>query len=213
MLINILYCFGIYMKGKIRVWVLFWCIGIIYVISFYTIISQNTDETKNPVTSNEVRSLGDTEPNNSYTSRPYTTSGDRSSSKWQLIANSHELKAKSSLLCFQKTCFTVEIADTQPEQELWLMNRTGLDENEGMLFIFPAPAPHSFRMKNTLIPLDIIWFDADFTVVDTASMVPCITDPCTVYTPKNNALSAVEIAAGEIKILSITIGDIWVLKN
>ena len=57
--------------------------------------------------------------------------------------------------------FTVELAETREKQTLGLMFRDSLPEDHGMLFVFPAESLRSFYMKNTRIPLDIIYFDED----------------------------------------------------
>lgn len=61
---------------------------------------------------------------------------------------------------------TLEVADTPPERKEGLMDREKLGENQGMLFIFPDERDRTFWMKDTLIPLDIIFIDADHKVVD-----------------------------------------------
>ena len=58
-----------------------------------------------------------------------------------------------------------EIADTQDERSRGLMFRTSMGEKEGMLFLFPREEQLSFWMKNTLIPLDMIFVRADKTIL------------------------------------------------
>ena len=64
--------------------------------------------------------------------------------------------------------FTVEIADDPMERQLGLMFRTELPRDHGMLFDFVAEGARSFWMKNTPLPLDIIYARADGTIVSIA---------------------------------------------
>ncbi len=57
------------------------------------------------------------------------------------------------------TSISIEVADNMDEITMGLMNRQAMDENQGMLFIFPDEKPRSFWMKNTILPLDIIFAD------------------------------------------------------
>ena len=59
----------------------------------------------------------------------------------------------------------IEVANTVQEIQQGLMYRQKMDENKGMLFLFPDMQPRGFWMKNTLIPLDIIYVDADKKIV------------------------------------------------
>lgn len=66
------------------------------------------------------------------------------------------------------TTFKVELAKTYKEQAKGLMHRKTLPSDSGMLFLFDDTRPRWFWMKNTQIPLDIIFFDAHFRVVHIA---------------------------------------------
>ena len=59
----------------------------------------------------------------------------------------------------------IEIASTDYEIQTGLMYRKEMGERQGMLFVFNEEAPHSFYMKNTLIPLDILFIDRELTIV------------------------------------------------
>ena len=66
--------------------------------------------------------------------------------------------------------FTMELAKSEREQAIGLMNRTELGERSGMVFPFSPPRQASFWMKNTLIPLDVIFLNSYGVVVDVQSM-------------------------------------------
>lgn len=74
--------------------------------------------------------------------------------------------AQNALLKLDNKLFTLEIAKTPSELERGLMNRTSIDKNAGMLFIFEDEYPRIFWMKDTYIPLDIIFLDSKFNVVN-----------------------------------------------
>ena len=59
----------------------------------------------------------------------------------------------------------IEIADDEYTTQTGLMYRTSLETDQGMLFIFPGSQMRSFYMKNTKIPLDIIYIDEDYSIV------------------------------------------------
>ena len=61
--------------------------------------------------------------------------------------------------------FRVELARSEPEREKGLMYREQMDADAGMLFVFERPAPLTFWMKNTFIPLDMIFIGADRHIV------------------------------------------------
>ena len=74
----------------------------------------------------------------------------------------------------------VELAITEEQQIKGLMFRTNL--TGGMLFIFNEEMQRTFWMKNTLIPLDMMFINEDFEIVTIHHAIPCEEDPCKTYT-------------------------------
>ncbi|TSD00247.1 MAG: hypothetical protein Greene101449_265 [Candidatus Peregrinibacteria bacterium Greene1014_49] len=99
-----------------------------------------------------------------------------------------------------------EIANEPEAQAQGLMFRENLPQGEGMLFIFPDEAPRGFWMKNTLIPLDILFFDASGTWVSGATMTPCEADPCPGYPSNGAAKYALEVGAGFMAETGVGVG-------
>lgn len=93
------------------------------------------------------------------------------------------------------------------------MNRTSLDNDKGMLFVFREAEHYSFRMKNTLIPLDMIRLDEDFKILYIKNMAePCTVDPCPLHTPWVSANYVLEIKWWRAQALGLQIGESMVLK-
>lgn len=108
--------------------------------------------------------------------------------------------------------FSVEIADTREKQALGLMYRDSLPEDHGMLFIFRDDAPRSFWMKNTRIPLDIMYFSARLELVSVAENArPCRVERCPVYPSDGPAKYVLELNAGMASALGLVAGDKMVL--
>ena len=101
--------------------------------------------------------------------------------------------------------FTVEIAASEQEQMTGLMNRADLPRDRGMIFPFPTPRIASFWMKNTLIPLDIIFVRTDGTIANIAeNTVPMSLEPV----PSDGTVGSVlELAGGRSAELGIKAGD------
>lgn len=101
--------------------------------------------------------------------------------------------------------FVVEVARTPEEQAQGLMHRQAMEPNRGMLFPYDPPQPASFWMKNTSIPLDIIFIRPDGTIGRIArNTEPMSLDPI----PSLEPVSAVlEIAGGRAAELGIEPGD------
>jgi uncharacterized membrane protein (UPF0127 family) len=89
-----------------------------------------------------------------------------------------------------------ELAVTPSERSVGLMNRTKAPR-DGMLFVFRYPTSGGFWMKNTLVPLTIVFFDAYGKRVRRLSMVPCKNDPCAIYDPGRAYRFALELPAGD----------------
>lgn len=104
--------------------------------------------------------------------------------------------------------FTVELAETHEKQALGLMFRERLEEDRGMLFLFPGEARRSFWMKNTRIPLDIFYFDAGLRLVSVAENAqPCRTERCPPYPSTGPAKYVLELNSGKAAELGVRPGD------
>ncbi|MBW3001570.1 DUF192 domain-containing protein [Candidatus Woesearchaeota archaeon] len=101
----------------------------------------------------------------------------------------------------------VELPKTPAEMARGLMHRESLGENDGMLFVFEQEGKPGFWMKNTLIPLDMIFIDADNKIVDILSAEPCEEDPCQSYVSKDDAKYVLEVNQGFAQKHNIQIGD------
>jgi uncharacterized protein len=114
----------------------------------------------------------------------------------------------SNTLCIgdfpNKNCFDVEIVDTPESRQIGLMNRENLGDDEGMLFIFDSEGVYPFWMKNTLIPLDIIWINSEKEIV----FIHENAEPLSLASinPGKNALYVLEINGGFARELGIGVG-------
>jgi uncharacterized membrane protein (UPF0127 family) len=100
-------------------------------------------------------------------------------------------------VCFGEECIQVEVVRKEEEMRRGLQFRESLDADGGMLFIFQKSGVHAFWMKDTLIPLDMVWMDYARRIVHIEEDVPpCEKDPCPSYTPSKEALYVLEVNAG-----------------
>ncbi len=107
-----------------------------------------------------------------------------------------------------------EFARTPEELQKGLMNRISLPKNSGMLFIFPDEETRSFWMKNTLIPLDVIFVSSTGRVNEITTLNPCQeTEICQSYNSKTPAQYVLEINAGQAEKWNMTEGDILELPK
>ena len=101
--------------------------------------------------------------------------------------------------------FTMELAKSEREQAIGLMNRTELGERSGMVFPFSPPRQASFWMKNTLIPLDLIFVDTQDRIVRIAhNAQPHDLTPISSGVP---VAAVIEIQGGLSQKLGITEGS------
>lgn len=104
-----------------------------------------------------------------------------------------------------------EVAKTPFQRATGLMYRDHLDKNHGMLFFFGQPQAWGFWMKNTKIPLDMIWLDGKKQVIHIERSVPICTrtdDSCPLYKPNSDdAIYVLEIAGGTVADYKIEKGS------
>lgn len=103
----------------------------------------------------------------------------------------------------------LEVARTADEQSMGLMYRTELPKDRGMLFVFNPPRPVKFWMKNTLIPLDMLFVSNGVVRYIGKEIPPCKVERCPSYGPEANmAIDAViELPGGRAAELKIKVGD------
>ena len=102
----------------------------------------------------------------------------------------------------------VEIAATEDLRAQGLMFRDQLRPATGMLFLFAEDGEYPFWMKNTHIPLDMIWIDANKKIAHIAHDVPpCKIDDCPNYPPHAIARYVLEVAGGVAKQHGLKDGD------
>ncbi len=110
-------------------------------------------------------------------------------------------------VCLEENCFLVELAKTNDEKSKGLMFREFLEDNQGMLFIYNLDGEYNFWMKNTLIPLDIIWINAEREIVHIEHKAQPCDEQCEIIKPEKNARFVLEINGGLAEKLGIKLGN------
>lgn len=120
-------------------------------------------------------------------------------------------KKEGQLLIFKQkvdtliTMFDIEIAETEYETQTGLMYRESMGHDQGMLFIFPDERMHSFYMKNTEFPLDLIFIKADSTIASFhENALPYNETGLSSQTPVKYVL---EVNAGLVQKWLLEVGD------
>ena len=106
-----------------------------------------------------------------------------------------------------------EVADDSDEKAKGLMFREKLNEDEGMLFVFENEQEQTFWMKNTLVPLDILFVDKNLKIVDIKNAIPCKEDPCALYKSSKPAKYVLEVNGNFTIKNNIKAGDRITTKN
>lgn len=102
--------------------------------------------------------------------------------------------------------FKVEVADSPAKREQGLMFREALEKDSGMIFLFDEEKENAFWMKNTRLPLDIIFFDKNWRIVGfLENMEPFSTKGRTITTPSKFVL---EVNAGLVQKMGFKVGDV-----
>jgi len=109
-------------------------------------------------------------------------------------------------VCIEDACFDVDVASDDSSRQQGLMELDSMPDDYGMLFVFEEGI-HPFWMKNTRIPLDIIWIN-DGKVVAIEKASPCYSDPCAVYDPGVNSTHVLEINQNLTDRYDIKVGSI-----
>lgn len=123
------------------------------------------------------------------------------------------LTPKQKKIYINKNIINVQIADTPLKISRGLMFQENLKENDGMLFVFDKESFQSFWMKNTLIPLDIIFIDKDYKIVDIKNnFEPCKQSVCSSYISKKPAMYVVEVNANWCNKNQVQIGNKVVIR-
>ena len=102
---------------------------------------------------------------------------------------------------------SVRIADNAFERGQGLMNVEDMCDDCGMLFLFQDNKERGFWMKNTLIPLDIIFIDSQEKILNVEEAVPCKEDPCFVYESDGKASYVLEVNGGFCEANGVEKGD------
>jgi uncharacterized protein len=113
----------------------------------------------------------------------------------------------TSQVTLKDKTFNIEVVSSSLDRSKGLMFRTSLEEDKGMLFIFPSSSRHSFWMKNTYIPLDIIWINEALEIVHINKDTQPCKDTCNSITPDNAAKYVLEINSGLVEKYNFKLGD------
>lgn len=125
----------------------------------------------------------------------------------QTAANSGQMLPLSARFSVADQTIQLEVAQTAEQQEIGLMYRTELANDRGMAFPFDPPRRVAFWMKNTLIPLDMVFLLKGKVQGIASNVQPCKADPCPIYGPNALVDQVIELRAGRAQELGLKQGD------
>ena len=108
--------------------------------------------------------------------------------------------------------FRAEVADSADERQLGLSGRSGLGDDEVLLFVFGEAGRHGIWMKDMRFAIDIFWLDAEGQVIHAEHDVSPDTFPTT-FSPSSDAWYVVEANAGFAKRHDITVGTRFAIPD
>lgn len=104
------------------------------------------------------------------------------------------------------------ISDTKEARDRGLSGLKSLDSTKGMLFVFDKPDFYSFWMKDMNFPIDIVWMDHEFTILEIQKNISPNTYPKVFRSPQK-ALYVLEVNAGFADKLKMKVGDSFILRK
>jgi uncharacterized protein len=109
--------------------------------------------------------------------------------------------------------FDLEVARTPRQQEIGLMFRQHLPENRGMLFPVDPPQTIALWMKQTRVPLDVIYIRNGKIVKIDQNLPPCLTERCEIYSSGGTIDTVIEVVGGTVAKLKLKVGDAVVIQH
>jgi len=120
--------------------------------------------------------------------------------------------SQSDYVMIKGKTVNVELADTNQERTNGLMFREELCEDCGMLFVFEDSDFRSFWMKDTLIPLDVVFIDENLEIVNIEHAAPCLEEVCDIYASTEKVKYVLEVNGNFTIENSINTGDKVAIK-
>lgn len=116
------------------------------------------------------------------------------------------------ILKFRDKIISVEVSDSEYERIAGLSGRQFLSADRGMFFVFDKSGKHGIWMKDMKFPIDILWLDEEYAVVDIAKNITPDTYPI-IFTSRLPALYVLEVNAGTADDYNIDIGDEFIYEE